>query len=647
MLADWAFLTEPLWTVVKWSIYVLLIGGAVGALILARRCLQRWLPARRGIVVGLEDLSAAVGERNLASHVLSRQLLTELQGLASPVSKPDADIDETADLDRSVLANLNLGLAGDGVQQLDALVEGEPSLSIGPVSFSLRQIAYLVASFFRRASEFELTGSLTPHGARTVIAAERANATGKRLNRWYAVRSGEDAAPRLVGDLAMQIVVDLGCSTATSSWQSFRDYRIGLAALEQSAEQGQDGLSQLKTARVALLRSLERDPLNPLARFYLATVARKLGDNEGAVNQYELLEQLIHRSADSKSSAFFKDHPEFRPIVRYNLAVALLQLPRPDHRRALRILNGIEEQLARRTDVPPFTGVTRYRFEILVRSAIAAALAFRVKRMVRDSGKLDAEGLAKRDARIREIVRQIKRAVHAVEPLTADALTSPVAYGSAVATAENALGTALLRSSHPAEAVAAFRRAVTIHPNFVEAWLNLAEALHGSAGKLEWQREAEAALLEALRLDPTNARGEYLLARLLLHPSVARRTEAIQHLDGAGAYPPALFLRAELLERENRLPEAIALLDQAIARAPAADYGMLRYVQDVLALSRASEVDVDVDVDVELLRNARERAQRLKERGVADRFRRRGAELLDEVDAKLAAMKGHRSNDAR
>ena len=532
-------LTEPFPTVLKWIVYVVLIAAGVAVLAGVRK-LWRRLPPRKGMVVGVEDLTADAAQRNSASHVLSRQLLTELRGLGSARSKPEADIDESADLDRTFLASLNLGVAGSGVAQFETLVQGEPAVSIGPVSFSIRQVAYMLASYFRRHSEFELTGALTAHGDRTVLVAERTNAKGQLVDRWYASRDASADTQELVGDIATQIVVDLGCSTATTDWRSFREYRRGLAELERSDEQSHDGRAHLEAAESALARSLEHDPLNALARFYLASMAGKRGDHEGAIRQYTLLEELIQKSTNSKTDGFFKDHAELRPIVRYNVAAALLKLPRPDHKRALGILNGLQEQLGRAASAPPFAGPSRYRFAVLVRSALAATLSLRVDHLVHASD--DPANKAQRDLAVRRLVNQIEDAVKAVAPLTQDAVRSPVAYASALATAENALGSACFLVGRPADGLAAFRRAITIRPDLVEARLNLADALY-NCGEFEWQRQSEATLLEVLRLEPGNARAHYLLAHLYLHGSVARRAEAEKHLDLAGSYPQALFKR--------------------------------------------------------------------------------------------------------
>lgn len=634
----WEAFKKPFPIVLKWVVYALLVGGAIALLVFSRR-LWRLLPPRRGTVVALEDLASPVKQRNEASNVLSRQLLTEIASLNS-VDRPGAgEIDESADLDRTFLANLRI--AGEGVEKLDSLVQGETAVSIGPVGFSPRQVAYFLGSFLRRRSEFELAGSLTAHGERLVLTVERRGASGQVLERWSTTREGANAATAAVRDVAVQIVVGLGCSTATSDWRSFRDYRAALEVLGRTTDgEGADARAQLNEASRLLLRSLDYDSLNPLARFYLATVNRKLGENEAAVEQFDFLEGLAREQSAGRLDRFLHTHPEFRLVVRYNRAASLLKVGRSrDQREALRILNGLLAQLEREDGDPlPFDAAERYRFDVLVRSALAWALTFRLERELQRKRPGDTQSQNRRQAYLDSRMAEIEKARNSVVRLSPEAAQMPSAYASAHATAENAFGRASFLLGRHTLALDAYRRATTVLPDFVDAHLNLAEALL-SGVESRWQERAEATLQQALRIDPANARAEYLYGRLCAEESVARFEEAKQHLARAGSYPQALFLQAEILaEHDHDLATAVALLDRAIALAPAPGHRLLSYVNLVLQLAKEGKADR------EQLDRARERAQRLARDGVTERFRRRGTELLAQIEAAIGASNGGRAS---
>jgi tetratricopeptide (TPR) repeat protein len=614
----------PVVTVVKCLVYALLIIGAVWVLVLIRR-LWRLLPARHGTVVALEDLVADVKERQAASHVLSRQLLTEISSLGSAGGADIQEIDETSDLDRTFVANLRI--AGEGVENLDSLMQGETAVSVGPVRFSLRQVAYYLGSLFRRRSEFELVGSLTKSRDRVVLTVENRGAAGQVIRRWHSTRTGDYGVADAVRDVAMQIVVGLGLSTATSDWRSFRDYREALDVFGTAGDAA-DPREPLESARVLLARSLDRDPLNPLARFYLATVNRKLGENDEAVEQFRLLENFATKHASAWLEHFKEVHPEFRRVVRYNLAASLLKLEtRGAQREALQMLNGLLERLVK-TRPEPAADSAEYRFGVLVQSALAWALTFRLERELhRDEP--DGKSADRRSADVARLISEIKKIRGSIQDSVPATTRSGAVYASALATAENAFGRASYLLGRQKDAFEAYRRAATLLPDLVDAQLNLVELFLGLKD-VGWQAQAEAAICQVLRVDPSNEQAEYLYGRLCADPSVARYKAAEEHLTRAGNSPEALFLHAQILaEQDDDLSAALALLDRAIALAPAPGHRLLGYVNFVLELAKKG------DADRELLLKARERADRLATDGISPRFRRRGVELIAELDEAL------------
>ena len=618
----WDAVKGPVTTVLKWLVYVLLVMAAIAVLLLIRRA-WRLLPPRRGMVVSLEDLGADVRERQAASYVISRQLLAEMTALSSTDDAARAGIDESRDLDRSFVANLRI--AGDGVERLDSLMQGEPAVSFGPLSFNARQLAYFFGTFFRRRAEHELVGSLTPSREGVVVTVE-SKRPGRALDRWQVARAGEGAASESIRDLAMQIVVGLGCSTATADWRSFRDYRKALEVLGKAGE-AEDTRSVLEQSRLLLSRSLDHDPLNPLARFYLGTVERKLGENQAAVEQFSLLERFATGNAADRLKHFVHDvHPEFLPVVRYNLAVSLLKLDATKAQRtALKILNGLRDRLDK--GQLQLTKATAYRFKVLVWSAVAWALTFQLERELENTQQAHGP-----NERASELLSEIEHLGGLIRQEIPSATEDGADYVNALAIAENAHGRALDSLGRKPNAVERYRRATALLPDFVDAQLNLAEALLDLKG-FDWSEHAEAAIRQALRSDPASRRAEYLYGRLCADDAVGRYDEAKQHLKRAGDYSQALLLRARLLaEQDKDLDGALVLLEQAVVSRPALNYRLLAYAEFVLHLAQ------DGHATRGMLERARERAGRVADEGLTERFRDRGAELVTEIDKALGAL---------
>ena len=326
---------------------------------------------------------------------------------------------------------------------------------MGPVSFNLRQLGYYLGSLFRRRSEYELVGSLTESRDRVVLTVENQGAAGQVLNRWHSTRAGDHAADEAVRDVAMQIVVGLGRSTATADWRSFRDYREALDVLRVGSD-APDPRERLESARGLLARSLDRDPLNPLARFYLATVYRKLGDNGEAVEQFRLLDSFATRQDSGWLEHFKAVHPEFRRVVRYNLATSLLKLEaRRAQCEALRIVNGLVEQFAKPGPVP-LADSPEYRFGVLVRGAQAWALTFRLERELHKD-EPDSKSPEARQAYRAQLMSEIESARNSIRGAVPVTRAASAVYAGALATAETAFGRASELLGRQKDAFEAYR----------------------------------------------------------------------------------------------------------------------------------------------------------------------------------------------
>jgi Flp pilus assembly protein TadD len=241
---------------------------------------------------------------------------------------------------------------------------------------------------------------------------------------------------------------------------------------------------------------------------------------------------------------------------------------------------------------------------VLVENSTAANRAVNIPEFV----NIPPDGLLKIDAPVTEYYRLIDVASEAMNkgeheaavPLLKQALAeSPGdavvhnSYGSALAAtghlaeavaqyrkatelgpeypdAHNNLASALVQSGRPDEAIAEFRKALALKPDFAEAQSGLGGVL-AQKGKVD---EAIPHLLKAVELDPQNpvARTNLCLALSL----AGRAPEAIPHAEQAvaltnGQDPLVLDLLGRLNAQAGRLPEAIGATRKALEIASRAN----------------------------------------------------------------------------
>ena len=208
-------------------------------------------------------------------------------------------------------------------------------------------------------------------------------------------------------------------------------------------------------------------------------------------------------------------------------------------------------------------------------------------------------------------------------------------YVNALAIAENAHGRALDSLGRKPNAVERYRRATALLPDFVDAQLNLAEALLDLKG-FDWAEHAEAAIRQALRSDPASRRAEYLYGRLCADGAVgALRRGKSSIWKRAGDYSQALLLRARLLAEQGKDRDgALALLEQAVTARPARQLPAAR-VCGVCAQSRSGRPR-----DAWTCSSARGgRAASVAKEGLTKQLSRLAArELVTEIDEALGAL---------
>ena len=132
------------------------------------------------------------------------------------------------------------------------------------------------------------------------------------------------------------------------------------------------------------------------------------------------------------------------------------------------------------------------------------------------------------------------------------------------ADAYNDLGAAYLVRGENSVAAEQFRKTIALEPEHRLALANLSIALI----RLNRYSEAEEAARHAIKVDPGNARGHLILAASLMAQGIEAE-EALAHLQRASAdIPKAHLLAAELLMKTARREDAVTQLEQYLRVAP-------------------------------------------------------------------------------
>ncbi len=132
------------------------------------------------------------------------------------------------------------------------------------------------------------------------------------------------------------------------------------------------------------------------------------------------------------------------------------------------------------------------------------------------------------------------------------------------------LAAALYRLRRTEEAIAHYREAVRIRPDFDRAWNNLGATLQG----LGRHAEAGPAFEAALRANPRSGDARYNLAITQAATGRLREAESSyrEAIDIDPANSDALAKLGELLLRQGRIAEAVETLERALAVDPAHPY---------------------------------------------------------------------------
>jgi tetratricopeptide (TPR) repeat protein len=392
--------------------------------------------------------------------------------------------------------------------------------------------------------------------------------------------------------------------------------------------------------------------------FYLATVLRKSGHNRQAADHFRVLQELLDQPTPLMQE-FLDKHSDFPVIVRYNYAVCLSKLDDWGmHGESKKILEELIVQVQApapaqvhppaQAPAPPQAKAQAKPpgnpgLEMLFRSALASALNFELE----PENRRPANDPERERADRAEVVEQIEQQCEHIAKLGAKSADDiRRAYAAARAVVKNAYGWALYRQARPKKADDELREAITIMPDFVDAYLNRADILFATKGKLDpnWIEQARDLLSQALLLSPSSERAHYLFGRLFVYPAISDFEKAKEHFAKAELIPWSyLFLAQILKNQEDKIRDAIQTLAKSISRFPRADYRQVQYVKWIIEfveekLAEPEPTPADLEASRTLLDNATAAARRLANHGIEDRFKTQGQAFLPQLEKLLEGI---------
>jgi tetratricopeptide (TPR) repeat protein len=378
----------------------------------------------------------------------------------------------------------------------------------------------------------------------------------------------------------------------------------------------------------------------------LATLERTIGNDEIAAEHFEFLERMVAEQAKAETiSNLLLRHPEFIYTVQYNQAVCLAKEKNPERRkRALAILDELIASTTESTSpgatapqsshANPPTGRPRHvpgsqprlKIEMLARSARAAALLEQLER-----GDPNQKGA---------LFQQIKYEKNWFEALRLDHKNLDwQTYALGYAVALNAFGQACCRLGYFDVAVGAFREAMVVAPDFVDAYNNLAAVYlnERQSQDPEWAHKLEDLLQQALQIQGSSQKAHLLLGRYYSLPGIARFEEARKHLEKATLLSWSHYYLAEILIHQDRnREEALKILRRSIFMDKWPDRRYVTFIESALDVSQRR------GGDRVLLKEALQLAEKYLENGQNEKQREKSfrQELLGKVNAALDAALG-------
>jgi hypothetical protein len=300
------------------------------------------------IEITLDDQTDAAQDKAEANRALSQEFDQALKRIVSEINE-GGDLDGLMDIEGVELSNTQS--AQTETAKIAEYLQSDP-IQIGVLKFTPKSIFEMFAHMTRTRGKSVLTGSLFKESARDnpdgdiqefVLHIEQRDLKDKtKTTRQFFEGRGE-TRESAIEQAAMQLMVSQPDSNVTYDWRSLEalvhaksvldnqiEYRLAGAKSHAAAGQPANAamlsiLDRLRTAKTLLQKSLALDPSNWVARYRLANVLRKLGNNRTAYWQYSYVLDLLCSDKQEKNDnllAYVNKQPTFPFKVFYKKIIS-------------------------------------------------------------------------------------------------------------------------------------------------------------------------------------------------------------------------------------------------------------------------------------------------------------------------------------
>jgi tetratricopeptide (TPR) repeat protein len=542
-------------TVLMW---VFILGIAVAFALMA----QSARAARPGLLVDVQDLTGSDKDNG------SRMLSAELAKLISPDPQgthSDIVFESMTDLEGGTTASIKPMVSLPG---LDSLLNTTANVAIGPLQFTPASILALLSRMKEPDFERTVSGAMFQQGTRTAMTLQVVPKDGPPLENasWQLAADGADARQTVLRRAAARLIVFYAHGEGITLDPNSLEWLLKGFDLVRSASTGPPTEQNQRDAVLCFQSALSCDPANWLARFNLSVISRQLGDNEFAIQNCELLEQLFTHPPASLTS-YIKKHPYFEASVWYNHAVALSKIRSwRANKAALTLLDQVLADAASPLAMP-------------AKSARAVCLLFQLDAF-RKAGKNAQQHVEDTIAAIRSIKEELDGAAKAGDMSRSLVMSRAVAL--------TAHGCVQRVEGRWADARGTLEFAVALRPDMVDAHLQLGDLYRRAGVKVadDWVSRAKTHLTEALQLQPENREANYQMGCLLADDAVRDFPNALLYFAKAAPHTMASFEAGRIYSDPDfpgaDLNKAIEQLRASVYLAAVSDFRLLMLAERLL-----------------------------------------------------------------
>jgi hypothetical protein len=326
--------------------------------------------------IALEDQSGSTQNKNEAHHILSQEFDQALKHIVGQINE-GGELNGLINLGGAELTSMSAGQSA--ASKITEYLNSDP-IKIGVLTFSPKSLFDLLRYATRTRGDKIITGTLFKEDNTGVDSDEankgeyvlrietkenKYNIVQRIENLINSIRQNHSKTTGLIIDgraktreaaiaqVAMQLVVRESKSTVTGDWRSLEAMIYAKKILDNvleyslSAEKGGKDRSQagppanetaaptilenLKKAKTLLQKSLAIDPSNWIARFRLANILSRIGENHTAYWQYSyVLDMLTSKAEEDKTKtnliSYVSANPLFPLQVLYNKIFSMVKM---------------------------------------------------------------------------------------------------------------------------------------------------------------------------------------------------------------------------------------------------------------------------------------------------------------------------------